>query len=77
MQNSLPKFIHKYFWGDDLKQLNWQDHKKYIIQTILEKGDLQAASWLLHNTDKTDLQRQLTLLSLTPKSANFWRQYLS
>ncbi len=73
----LPKFLHQYFWGDRLNELSWKDHQKYIIQTVLEKGDRQAASWLLKTAGRQSLRHQLKTLSLSPKSANFWRLYLS
>ncbi|MBU1127344.1 MAG: hypothetical protein ABIH88_02375 [Patescibacteria group bacterium] len=74
---ALPKFVCKYFWGDDLKDLSWNKHKKYIIQTILEKGDSDAVSWLLSITDKKDLKSILPSLKLSPKSSNFWSLCLS
>jgi len=77
MPATLPKFLHQYFWGDQLNQLNWQDHQRYITQTILEKGDRQAAAWLLKTAGNQSIKKQLSSLSLTPKSANFWRLYLS
>lgn len=77
MKVSLPKFIHPYFWGDRLSELNFKAHRRYITQTILEKGDQQAVAWLLRIAGKTALKRTLPQLSLTPKSANFWQLYLS
>lgn len=77
MVSTLPKYLHQYFWGDRLGELNLNDHRRYITQTILEKGDRQAASWLLKITGKSALKEQLKTLSLTPRSANFWQLYLS
>ena len=77
MVSTLPKYLHQYFWGDRLSELNLNDHRRYITQTILEKGDRQAASWLIKTTGKKNLKKSLSSLSLTPKSANFWRLYLS
>lgn len=77
MALTLPKFLRQYFWGDRLSQLSWQKHRKYITKTVLEKGDRQAASWLLKTAGRQTLRRQLGSLALTPKSANFWRLYLS
>ena len=74
---SLPKYVTKYFWGDNLNELNWQNHQQYITQTILEKGDREAAEWLLQTTNKSALKQQLNSLKLNPKSANFWKIYLS
>jgi histidinol-phosphate/aromatic aminotransferase/cobyric acid decarboxylase-like protein len=77
MPTALPKHLHKYFWGDDLSELNWASHQQYIAQTILEKGDRQAARWLLQNIDRTQLLEQIKQMKLSPKSANFWQVYLS
>ncbi|MBU1500143.1 hypothetical protein KKE48_04730 [Patescibacteria group bacterium] len=77
MASTLPKYLHQYFWGDRLSELNLNDHRRYITQTILEKGDRQAASWLIKTTGKKNLKKSLSSLSLTPKSANFWQLYLS
>ncbi len=77
MRAKLPKFITKFFWGDDLSQLNWEKNRSYITQTILEKGDQQATKWLLNNSSKKQLRAKLPSLKLTIKSRNFWRLYLS
>lgn len=77
MQNTLPKTLNKYFWGDNLDELNWQDHQKYITKTLLEKGDREAASWLLKVVDKSQLLEQLSEFKLSSKSNNFWKIYLS
>jgi len=72
----LPKFITKFFWGDNLSQLSWDKHHKYITKTLLEKGDRKAISWLFKKTGKQKLSQQLTSLKLDSKSANFWKIYL-
>jgi len=77
MKSSFPSFLTKFFWGDDLSKLNWNQHQKYITTTLLEKGDEQAVAWLLGKADKNNLKTQLNSLKLTPKSNNFWKIYLS
>ncbi len=74
---NIPTYVQKYFWGDDLNNLNWQNHKKYITQTILDKGDSDSVSWLLKQTSKQELKQQIPQLILSPKSRNFWELYLS
>lgn len=76
MKTSLPKYVQKYFWGDDLSQLNWENNQKYISKTLLEKGDQKAVSWLFKRTTKKNLKKQLPEFKLDPKSENFWRLYL-
>jgi hypothetical protein len=77
MQQSLPKNLEKYFWGDNLEELNWHDHQKYITQTLLNKGDQDAIKWLFNKLDKNTLKNQLSSFKLNPKSENFWHIYLS
>lgn len=77
MHKSLPEKFHRYFWGDNLTDLNWQEHQKYITQTLLEKGDIDAVSWLLQTVEKSQLLNQLPELKLSAKSSNFWKIYLS
>ena len=77
MKNTIPPQVEKYFWGDDLSKLNWQKHKQYIIQTLLNKGDAESISWLLQKTDSNQLKNMLPIIKLDQKSANFWRLYFS
>ena len=77
MVSDIPLQTKKYFWGDDLSQLNWQDHKPYIVQTLLNKGDSESVSWLLRQTTRSDILNMLSTLNLDSKSNNFWKIYLS
>ena len=69
--------MKKYFWGDALRELNWGDHQKYIIQTLLEKGNEDAIHWLFKMTNRSEIKQLLPELKLSPKSANFWKIYLA
>jgi len=77
INRDLPASVRRYFWGDDLAQLSWDKHQKYITQTLLEKGDQSVISWLLQRINKRQLQTQLKQMKLSPKSANFWQVYFS
>jgi len=77
MSHSLSNQAQRYFWGDDLNELQWPKHKKYIIQTLLDKGNKQALQWLFTKTSRSEIKDLLPSLKLTPKSDNFWRIYLS
>lgn len=77
MTNAIPPQVKKFFWGDDLSQLSWQNHRQYIIQTLLNKGDEESIAWLLQKIDSKQLRNMLSKIKLDSKSANFWRLYLS
>ncbi len=76
MSNILPKYARKYFWGDDLNELNWQDHQQYIVQTLLERGDVEAIAWLFQQLSKEEICEIVGKVRLSPKSRNFWITYL-
>lgn len=73
----LPDYVTKYFWGDDLNELSWEKHQKYIVQTLLNKGDGRAAGWLLSQIDKNTLRYNLPTYKLDKRSDNFWKLYLA
>lgn len=77
MTVTIPHQAKKYFWGDDLDQLNWEDHQQYIVQTLLEKGDFEELSWLFKQISKKEVYEMLPELKLSKKSRNFWEVYLS
>lgn len=74
---TLPDYVTKYFWGDDLTELSWEKHQKYIVQTLLNKGDGRASGWLLDQMDKSTLKNNLSNYKLDKRSANFWEFYLA
>lgn len=74
---SLPSFIQQYFWGDNLKELQVENNKNYIVQTLLERGNQKALTWLFSIFSKTDIKSMLSKTKLSKKSANFWQIYLS
>ena len=74
---SIPNYITKYFWGDDLKDLNIEKNKQYIIQTLLERGDQKALKWLFSVMDTSTIKQLLPSLKLSKKSGNFWEFYLA
>lgn len=73
----IPSDIARYFWGDDLRELNVSKNQKYIIQTLLETGNSEALKWLFSTIDKQTIKNFLPALRLSEKSAHFWKIYLS
>lgn len=77
INHSIPAHILKYFWGDDLKELDLQKNNTYIIQTLLERGDQEAIKWLFSTVNQNTVKNALPKIKLSKKSANFWSLYLS
>ena len=74
---TLPDYVTKYFWGDDLSELSWEKHRKYVTKTILNRGDTDAVVWLFKKIDKLEILKNLDTFRLDKRSANFWKIYLS
>jgi len=71
----IPRAFHKYFWDVDPKDLSQKP--LFVIQKLLDKGDLQSASWVIKNYDpKTIKKAFLTLRDFSPKTAYFWKLFL-
>lgn len=74
---TMPTFITKYFWGDNLEELNFDTNRKYVVKTLLEKGDQTALQWLFTLLNRKEIKQLLSSLRLDKKSAHFWNIYLS
>lgn len=76
-QTKIPPFVLKYFWGDNLEELNLENNQTYIIQTVLEKGDIETVKWLFSVVNRGQIKKSLPNLKMDQKSTNFWNIYLS
>ena len=72
-----PDHIKRYFWGDDIAELDIQKNQTYIIQVILERGDSKALQWLFSTFSKETIKNVLPTIKLSRKSSVFWNVYLS
>lgn len=76
MSNVIPDSLSKFFWGDDLNELSWPEHKQYITQTLLDKGNHESLKWLFSKVTNSEVRSLLPKLKLSKKSSNFWHTYL-
>ena len=69
----MPQFLEKYFWDVDFQALNLQKDAYFIIERILEEGDIKAIKWMLRTFPPKTIKKVLqTSRKLSKKSANFW-----
>jgi len=74
-QKKLPKFLRKYFWDVDVKNLDKKKYSFFIIERLLELGDKKAIDWLEKNYKKREIKRVVKKSrSLSRKSCIFWAQ---
>ena len=69
----MPQFLERYFWDVDFYSLDLQKDAYFIIERILEEGDIKAIKWMLRTFSPKTIKKVLqTSKKLSKKSANFW-----
>lgn len=46
LSKRVPEEFAKFFWDTDTSRLNIKRHSRYIIERVLELGDLKAFTWI-------------------------------
>ena len=70
--------LAKYFWDVDVNKIDFENDYQYVINRLLDKGDLVAAIWTLNNYSKEKIIETLkSRHDFSPKSGTFWANYLN
>ena len=73
-ENRVPEKFYQFFWDVDPKGLNTKTHSRYIIERILELGDMYTLRWIQRMYPaKTIMEVCETSRKVSPKSKNLWR----
>lgn len=46
MKGKIPDFVKKYLWDVPEEKLSTKDHANFIIERVLEYGDIDSLDWL-------------------------------
>ncbi len=77
MPHQVPNSFKFYFWDVDTQTLDPVKSANFVINRLLDKGNTEAASWVLKNYSHDDIQRVfMTMRDFSPKTATFWSMYL-
>jgi hypothetical protein len=70
---AIPERLRTLFWDTSLKRINIKKNARYIIEKILEYGDMDAVEWLQKVYPLSTIIDTLFLSrSITKKSKRFW-----
>jgi len=70
---SLPNFLKPYFWDVETKNIEPKRYRKFVLERILEEGNLKSIRWAEKTyPKKAFIKTLINSKILTPKSANFW-----
>ena len=69
----MPEAFRKYFWDVDYEDLSLEKYPKFIVERILNYGDLDAIKWLQSVLDREFIRSViLNSRNLNPKTKNYW-----
>ncbi len=74
----LPPHLYKFFWDTQAARVNPRTHPYYVINRLLDKGDLAAARWVLKNFPREMITETVKRLrDFSPWNGRFWARYLA
>lgn len=76
MTEQLPLHAYRYFWDIDPAHLDVDEYPVYVIERLLEYGDLPSVRWMLRHFPREEVVAVLQASRrLSPLSGNFWALY--
>ena len=73
---AVPERFRSLFWDTSLKNIHLRKNARYVIERILEFGDLDSVEWMQRVYTLQTVIDVLTLSrSITEKTRNFWLQW--
>jgi len=77
LPSEVPSLFQKYFWDSGEFKIKLKN-SRYVINRLLDKGDLSAIKWVLKNFPKDLIIKTVkTRRDWQKKSANFWAVYFN
>ncbi|MBI4684893.1 MAG: hypothetical protein HY755_06815 [Nitrospirae bacterium] len=74
---AVSQTLRPLFWDTTLKRLHLKKHARYIIERVLEFGDMSAFRWLQRVYPvQTILDVLNASRTITEKSRNFWMTWI-
>jgi len=72
----LPHYITKFLWDVDLNKFSPKDHSRFLIERILEYGDMDSLKWIEEKYKRQEIINVLkNSRKLSPKTGNFFALY--
>ena len=69
----LPDFLRSLFWEVDFSDVQLKNHKRYVIERILDYGDDESVRWLRRNVVPKDIAEVVkSSRVISPNTAALW-----
>lgn len=69
----LPKYLAQFFWDIDFAKLDPKIRAQYVVERILEMGNIEAVRWVFKQYTKDTIKRVVCQSrAISKKTANYW-----
>jgi hypothetical protein len=76
LPTSLPQEFHRFFWDVDAATLDPSLHPLYVINRLLDKGDVAAVRWVRRSFPEELIIKTIkTRRDFSPWNAVFWARF--
>lgn len=73
----IPKSLHRFFWDVDVKKLDPRNKPYFVINRLLDKGNVEAVKWVRENYTNNQIKKTfMCFRDFSPKVATFWSLFL-
>jgi hypothetical protein len=73
----IPKSLHKYFWDVDVEKLDPNNKPYFVINRLLDKGNVEAVKWVRKNYSEDQIKETFkNTRDFNPKVGRFWSVFL-
>lgn len=77
LPKQIPPDLYSFFWDVDATKLDPSKHAEYVINRLLDKGNIDAARWILQHFPKELIVETFkTMRDFSPWNGVFWARYL-
>ena len=79
-RGTLPRALREFFWDCDFECLRWGTDRDFVIERLLERGDLRAMRWLRKRVSDGELRVWIESRGgrgLSPRRLRYWELVLS
>ena len=73
----IPTSLHRFFWDINIKKLDPKNKPHFVINRLLDKGNVEAVKWVRENYTKNQIKETFThIRDFNPKVGRFWALFL-
>jgi len=73
----IPKSLHQFFWDVDVKKLDPNNKTYFIINRLLDKGNVEAVKWVRKSYSENQIKYTFKhIRDFNPKVGRFWALFL-